>query len=76
MSRPKARAWGDLCLTSLTYGNFASALRRLACVDPEARVMLSMSKGRTPSNSVCGAFNKDVQKGVDVTVDGVRGVCR
>lgn len=25
---------------------------------------------------MCSAFNKDVQKGVDVTVDGVRGVCR
>ena len=25
---------------------------------------------------MCSAFNKDVQKGVDVTVDGVRGICR
>ena len=51
-------------------------MRRLASVHPEASTILLQSKGKTPSNSMCSAFNKDVQKGVDVTVDGVHGVCR
>jgi hypothetical protein len=53
-----------------------SALRRMACADQEASAIMQLSKGKTPSNSMCATFNKDVLKGVDVTVDGVNGVCR
>jgi hypothetical protein len=48
----------------------------MACADQEASAIMQLSKGKTPSNSMCATFNKDVLKGVDVTVDGVNGVCR
>ena len=64
---------GSRCIRPLTT---LYTRRRLACTHPETSTILLQSKGKTPSNSMCSAFNKDVQKGVDVTVDGVRGVCR